>query len=517
MKRRQFIKHVGHSLAVPGLVGSLGIGSASARSMQRLLRMATEGDKVLVVIYLDGGNDGLNTVIPLNRLDELNAVRPDVMLSDSVMLPLPDADLALHPSLQGLHSLYTQNKLGIIQNVGYPEQNYSHFRSSDIWMSASDAHEVISSGWMGRYLDQEFSGFPDGYPNDDMPDPVSVEIGYGSSMLFQGPTSLMSMVINNTNDFHRLLDGTEEEAPDTAAGDRLKHVRAVARLSQLYGQRVVDAANQAGNQLSYPDFDLANNLSIISRLISGGLKTPIYMVRIGGFDTHSDQVKDEDTATGTHAELLQQVNDGITRFMEDLEHLGIGDKVIGMTFSEFGRRIVSNASKGTDHGAAAPLFIFGNKVKGGVLGSNPVVDTGMTYEDNLPMEYDFRQVYSSVLEQWFGTDESQRDTVLFKDFETLDLIGDPVISGLNPDKKSLVNIYPNPLNGAAKIEYISDGKEMNISVMDLQGRLIETIRSGKYPIGKQIIQWNTSGLKEGRYFVLFRSRNIQFTKSVVKH
>ncbi len=526
MRRRKFIKCMGHSMAIPGVMSSLGLGTANAQMVQQFMRMAAEQEKALVLIFLDGGNDGLNTVIPLDRLSELNDVRPHVVLPDSSLIELPQSQVALHPALDGFASLFGESRLGIVQNVGYPEQNYSHFRSSDIWMSGSDSDEVINSGWMGRYLAESFEGYPDEFPNAEMPDPLSIEIGYGSSLLFQGPNALMSMVLSDVGSFYELLEETEIAAPNTPAGDKLKYVRLIARQSQQYGEAVTNAADKAGNQLVYPgDADhpegengdhLAQKLKIIARLISGGLKTPIYMVRIGGFDTHEGQVEAGETTTGFHNELLKELNDAVVAFMKDLDHLGLSDQVMGMTFSEFGRRIVSNASNGTDHGAAAPLFVFGNSVAGGVLGENPIIDSSMNYENNLEMQYDFRQVYASVLEQWFGADSVKINSVLYKDFDTIPIIGQDVITAIPKGANQTLNVYPNPLNGRATIEFNANASMLNVEVIDINGRLVERVYRGQPSQQKISINWNTSNLQKGRYFVIVNQQDNRQVFSVVK-
>lgn len=485
------------------------------------MRLATENGRVLVLIYLSGGNDGLNTVVPLDQLSVLNSVRPDVVLPDDSLHELVGTSVGLHPKLSGLKSLYDEGKLKVIQSVGYEDQSFSHFRSTDIWMSGSDSSELVNSGWPGRVLSQEFPTYPDEFPNNDMPDPLSIEIGHGGSLLFQGPTASMSMVINDVSSFYDLVDNIEEEAPNTDAGDKLKFVRLVARQSQQYGEVVKAAADKITNHAQYPEGnELADQLKIVSKLIAGGLQTPIYMVRIGGFDTHDAQVVDGDHTKGEHAELLKQVNDAVMAFMQDLELQGTGDRVMGMTFSEFGRRIVSNASLGTDHGAAAPMFVFGNEVAGGILGNNPTIDQKTTYEHNLDMQFDFRQINASILEQWFGVDSGDTSNALLGEFDTLPIIGkqEPVVSGLHAGNgDSPATIYPNPLNGSTKIDFISDGKPIEISLMDMQGRKLEQIHSGKTNSGKQTISWNSSYIQPGRYLVIFRNENIQYSKSVVKY
>lgn len=517
MKRRSFLRHAIHSIAVPGVVGSMGFSMPSGRSMQNLLRLAADSDKALVMVFLEGGNDGLNTLIPLNRLSQLNKLRPHVALKEAELLALNKSDTALHPSLQGLKNLYDENRLQIIQNVGYPEQNFSHFRSTDIWMSGSESNQIVSSGWAGRNLEIDFPGYPDEFPNEDMEDPLSVEIGYGSSLLFQGVGSSMSVTLNSVDSFYELVENIEQEAPDSPAGDKLKYIRLIEKQSQLYGERIVDIASKVNNHVQYPSNNyLADQLKVVSKLIAGGSRTPLYLVRIGGFDTHDSQVEEENHSIGEHANLLTQLDEGISAFMSDLELHGVDDKVLGMTFSEFGRRVVSNASLGTDHGSAAPMFFFGNKVRGGVLGSNPVIDSQMTYYDNLSYQYDFRQLYGSVLEQWFGVDAGTRSNVLFNDFDTLDIIGEPILSAETRSKINALMVYPNPLNGMATVQFDGDGNSVSISLVDLQGRSIAEIFSGISKPGINKINWNSTSIQPGRYFILKRTKSGREVFSVTK-
>lgn len=517
MKRRKFIKHVGSSFAVPGFLSTLGVNNAGAAAIKNFLRMAADEGKKLLLINLDGGNDGLNTVVPMNSLSALNSVRRHVMLPESSIIPLRQSDLGLHPELKDLAALYHESRLGIIQNVGYPNQNFSHFRSTDIWMSGSDADQNLNSGWLGRYLGETYQNYPDAYPNEEMPDPLAVEIGYGSSLLFQGVQSQMSMVISNPRWFYELLDGVDEVVPDTKAGDKLAFVKMIARQSQVYGEKVKQAAENAKSQKEYPDSYLGQQLSVVSQLISGGLKTPIYMVRLGGFDTHEGQVDPGDKTKGSHADLLKELNDGIVSFVEDMDQLGLGDDVIGITFSEFGRRIVSNASNGTDHGAAAPMFVFGNKVKGGVIGSDPIVESWMNYEHNLEMEFDYRQIYASVLEQWFEADASKINNSLYKGYDTIPIIGEAVVMDAAFEKNRSLFVYPNPLNGSANISLDAGNNYIEIELNDMHGRLVQKIYRGQPRDGKIELNWNTANLKAGQYLVVARQKSGRQVFPVIKN
>jgi uncharacterized protein (DUF1501 family) len=518
MKRRTFLRHATHSLALPGLLGSLGFSSWKENSMNRLLQMAAETDKVLVLIYLQGGNDGLNTVIPLDQLSNLNKVRPHVILPENKLLSLAGLPgVSLHPSLAGFKNLYDEGKLEIIQSVGYPDQSFSHFRSTDIWMSGSSANQLVTSGWMGRYLDTQFQNYPENYPNTNTPDPLAVEIGYGSSMLFQGPSAAMSTVIKNPTEFYQLVQNVEEEAPNTNAGDKLKYVRLIARQSQQYGSIIKTAADKVTNQKQYPnDNYLGEQLKIVARLIAGGLKTPLYLVNLGGFDTHDAQVAANDHTKGEHANLLKTLNDAVTSFMADLEFLGIDDRVTGMTFSEFGRRIVSNGSLGTDHGSAAPMFIFGNKVRGGVLGNNPVISRNATYEDNLAIQYDFRQVYASVLEQWFNSSSNEISNILLDNFETVPVIRPSMVAETSDLFQQHFSVSPNPIHSTASIQFLATGKQIEIKALDQTGRTVQTIYSDQPPVGIQKINWQARVLPTGVYLISLQSGNLKLIQRIVK-
>ena len=221
MKRRNFLKYTSAGVIVPSLAGSIGAKALGFSPLVSALNNLPANDKAVVLIYLNGGNDGLNTVVPLDQLSKLHDVRPHVSLPESSLLNLEGTSVGLHPSMQGFKSLYEEDRLQIVQGVGYPNQDYSHFRSTDIWMSGSDADEVVSSGLPGRYLNYEFPNYPLEYPNENMPDPLAIEIGWNSSLLFQGQAASMGMVVSNVEDFYQLVDNAVEPGPDNNAGDKI--------------------------------------------------------------------------------------------------------------------------------------------------------------------------------------------------------------------------------------------------------------------------------------------------------
>ena len=234
------------------------------------------------------------------------------------------------------------------------------------------------------------------------------------------------MAISNPNNFYELIGDKAKAISDTRAGDQLSYIRAMSVKTDQYAGVIRTAAQKVTKQSDkYPAAGknpLADQLKIVARLVAGGLQTRIYLVGMGGFDTHARQTDTTDTTTGTHAKLLAKVSEAIDAFQDDLGFLQVSNRVIGMTFSEFGRRIQSNASGGTDHGAAAPVFIFGEGVRSGIIGQNPVWPGQLTVNDNLSMQYDFRAIYSTLLEKWLGNDAAATAAVLLKDYPVLPLI-----------------------------------------------------------------------------------------------
>ena len=426
MKRRRFLQ-----TTLPVLLPSL-IPGMSLRAWASLpwLQAASRGlgeDRVLVLIQLNGGNDGLNTVIPLEMYDAYHAARSNIAIPENKVLRLEGYDkTGLHPAMPEMQQLYAAGKLAIIQGVSYPQPNFSHFRATDIWLTGADAGTVLPTGWAGRYLDEQYPQFPRNYPNPVMPDPLAIQVGSLVSPALQGPALTMGMAISNPNSFYDLINDKSEPVADTRAGDQLAYIREMSVKTDQYAGVIKKAAQKVTRQSDcYPapgKNPLADQLKIVARLVAGGLKTRIYLVSMGGFDTHARQVEPADTTTGAHARLLARLSEAINAFQDDLTLLQVSDRVMGMTFSEFGRRIQSNASGGTDHGAAAPVFVFGGKVQPGVMGQNPVWPDHLTVNDNLTMQYDFRAIYSTLLERWFLTDEPTTASVLLKRYPTLPLI-----------------------------------------------------------------------------------------------
>ncbi|MER3497354.1 MAG: hypothetical protein C4308_01305 [Chitinophagaceae bacterium] len=523
MKRRDFLKKsIPAATLLPAIVDGYSVKAFTGNSplLMVLMNPTTDTDHVLVIVQLNGGNDGLNTVIPRDNYSNYYNARTNIAIPENRILNLNGyAATGLHPGMTGLQTLFNEGKLSIVQAVGYPSPNFSHFRATDIWMSGSDANQVINSGWAGRYLNAEFPNFPIGFPNSAMPDPLAIQIGSVTSLTLQGPSVNMGMSITDPTSFYNLINGVQDSAPNNYMGQELTYIRNVASQTNQYATRIRDAANAVTQQSTYPtNNSLADQLKIVARLVKGGLKTRVYMVSYNGFDTHSLQVNTADTTIGTHNNLLTAISNAIKAFADDCKFLGIEDRVLGMTFSEFGRRIKSNSSLGTDHGAAAPMFLFGKHVVNSVVGNNPTIPANVSVNDNIPFQYDFRSVYASVLEKWFCVDSNTLQTILFRNYQSLNIVNKFGCPG-GPDPNAgdaLVKIFPNPFVTSTEIEFTTRGGHTLIQIIDALGRVIKTPVDRDYTAGTYKVSFDGSYLPTGVYYVRLQNGQFQQVKPALK-
>jgi len=380
---------------------------------------------ILVVIQLAGGNDGLNTLIPI-RNDRYFRVRPRLALKKSEALRLTD-DISLNPAADGLKRLFDDGHLSIIQGVGYPNPNRSHFVATDIW-ATGDPEQRKHDGWLGRYLDCTCAG-ADPDPRGgiaitqevplamigDRFSPVSFSTPGELTWRSAGGSTNRQTAFESLNEHDASVDGGHP-GENAAAGKPtdsasalayLERVAMDARASASEIQRAAGAAsNSTGARLRAAAAgrrgggQLSQQLGMVRRMIAAGLPTRVYYVSLGGFDTHANQ-------TGRHGQLLKQLGDAMSDFVKDLKSDGLLDRVLVMTFSEFGRRVAENASGGTDHGAAAPMFIAGSRVKPGLLTPHPSLEPDQLDRGDLKWKSDFRSVYADVLGKWMKVDAEQ--------------------------------------------------------------------------------------------------------------
>lgn len=516
MKRRNFIKSTGTALSLPLLFNGMRL---SALARPRLFEeVDPENDRVLVLIQLNGGNDGLNTLIPLNHYDTLANLRSNIMIPSNRIIPVTDT-IGFHPEMTGIKALWEEGKLNMVQSVGYPNQNRSHFRSMDIWQSASPAEESWTSGWLGRYFQEDHSAFPESYPNPDFPDPFAITMGNVVSETCQGVASNFSMTLSDPFSLSPLAESDEMMAPDSPYGEELTFLRTTIAQSNEYASGISEAAEKGSNQLDYPETNFANQLKNIALLISGGLKTKVYIASLGGFDTHANQVVEGDPLVGEHATLLKTLSDAILAFQQDLQAQGLEERVIGLTFSEFGRQIRSNFSLGTDHGTAAPLFVFGSCANPQVLGTNPEIREDTEVQEGIPMQYDFRDIYGSVLEDWFGVESSKVSALLHANYQHIPVIRDCKLA-TSTGNLSLppveISAFPNPFHREIRIQFRSQGSRVRLSVFDAMGSELAVLLDQAMGEGQHTVYWNAAHLPAGTYYYRYQEGARLATKMIVK-
>jgi len=394
-----------------------------AQGQDSAVQAATGRDHpILVVIQLAGGNDGLNTIIPFED-DLYFKARPTIGIPKNQVIPL-DKGIGLHPGMGPLKALYESANLAIIQGVGYPNPNRSHFRSTEIWQTASDANQILTKGWLGRYFDNCCRG----------EDPtVGVVLGEQLPEAFNAnaPTGVAIGRPGNLG-FDRTSDPGEAHLfselnglqPDAMSGDSigtlsgpnnfglsaLAYLQRTALDAQVSADKIRQMLRSSKNEVSYPKNQLGNSLSLIARLIGGGLPTRVYYASQGGYDTHAGQ-------TNTHNRLLSEFSAALFAFSDDLKKKRIFDRVVVMTFSEFGRRVTENANGGTDHGTAAPLFVCGGHVNPGLYGKQPALD--QLDSGDLLYSTDFRSVYSTILLNWM---KAPAGKILGREFPKLSFV-----------------------------------------------------------------------------------------------
>jgi uncharacterized protein (DUF1501 family) len=499
MKRRNFIKNLSlASLSLPFISNGFGMQAIT----KKLFGSSKNAeDRVLIIIRLNGGNDGLNMIIPIDQYDNLMIQRPNIILPQNQILSLTNS-VGIHPIMTGMKTMFEQGKLTVVQNVGYPEQNRSHFRSSDIWASGSlDINQT--SGWMGRYFESEQANFPEDYPNIDFPDPFAISMGSELSTTCQGLMGNFSHAVSDPFNTANLLE-TSVENDGTYYGSQIEYIATMLNQTNEYGNQISVASN-SGNSLSTlydPTNSIAVQLKYIAQMISGGLKTKVYILNINGFDTHDSQVLQTNTTQGEHADLLKKLSDAIAAFQNDLQLLGLEERVAGMTFSEFGRQVASNGSFGTDHGDAAPLFLFGKCVNSGIIGPNPQINNQIDGQSGVEMEIDFRDVYASILKDWFEVPVSSIQNLFEHNITFINVLSGCTL-GLSEDESlDLKNIvFPNPTPSNCTLKITTLNERVSVYIYSITGQMIKEIGSKDLSEGTHLIPCETSDLPAGNYLI----------------
>lgn len=380
--------------------GIVAVGAAMPAFLARTVAAATgdgaitgfKDDRILVVVQLGGGNDGLNMVVPFTD-DAYHRARPRLGLKQDKLIAV-NPEIALNAGMKPLKELYDQGLVGIVEGVGYPNPNRSHFRSMEIWQTATDSDRYSDSGWIGRYLDAQCGGEAEPVAGvavgGERPQAFNGRRGFGVAFQDPGSFGWTEGPGKAREEGFKTVNAVAPQQNETL--DFLRKVTASAVLSS---DRVREVARRYKGGVEYPRDPFAQGMQTVAKMIAGGLPARIYYVTLGGFDTHANQAN-------THNNLLERFANGVAAFQHDMKAQGNAGRVLVMSFSEFGRRVAENASGGTDHGTAAPMFLIGEPVVAGLHGKRP----SLTDLDNSDLRHttDFRSVYATVLDRWLGGD-----------------------------------------------------------------------------------------------------------------
>jgi len=482
--RRGFLQTLGLASGGGLMMGGFSVNALASSSLIPMIANAGIDDRILVLIRLKGGNDGLNTIIPLFDYSKYSQERPSIGIPQSQILGLDnDGKFGIPNTMTGIKSLWDEGAMKVINSVGYEDHSLSHFSSTDIWNSGNQDYigSEDQSGWLGRYiLDQN----PDYLEN--LPDvPGAIKISSGSAVAFHNPDQIDLAVNFNTPD--RLLEiaetgfvyDTQNLPDDCYYGDQVGFLRSIMNVTFNYAPQISSAYTSGTNEVSYSNNELARQLAIVARLIKGNLGTRLYMVTLDGFDTHENQ-------NNNHPNLMNTLSTAVQEFYADLTQGNKALDVLSMTFSEFGRRINENAG-GTDHGTAAPVMMFGPALQGnGILGEDPDMND-VDNNGNLKYSVDFRSIYATILESWLCLDPVGVDMILGDSFDRIDGIGfdcmEVSTQDVTPITQGVTHLAKSDGMGGTIIEYTLDRPgPVELSIYSVMGQKVTTLINKEYKL-----------------------------------
>lgn len=476
--RRSFLSSLG-ALGGGAALGALPLKNITASPLLAALSSG-DSDRILILVQLKGGNDGLNTIIPLYDYGNYESARPNIAVAQNDVLEL-NGSVGIPNWMSAAHDMWNEDQMKVIQAVGYPDPNLSHFRSTDIWSSSSDSDEVISTGWLGRYIE---NSYPD-LINNPPECPPAIQIGAQGNISFQGSTFNLAVSVSNPERLEEIAMNGElyslDDLPDDCYGQELEFMRTITNNTFHYADSIHDAFENGSNDVSYQNNSFASQMALVARMIKGNLGTRLYLVSLNGFDTHADQYNN-------HNNLLNQLAEGMRALHQDLEGTSYEDKVLSMTVSEFGRRVGQNASNGTDHGTAAPLMLFGKGVNGsGVIGEHPDL-SDVDAAGNLMYAIDFRRIYATVLEHWMCLDPDLVNALIGDEFERIpDMVLDcSAISGTGGGSVAeLISHRAMYGNGKVMLQYnLPRTSNVEVAIFNLDGRKLFTLYKGQQAAGR---------------------------------
>lgn len=494
MNRRKFIKNTSAGIAALSIAPKF----LNAVPQKKIIRneelLDNANDRIMIIVELFGGNDGLNTILPYEQEDEYRRLRQNLFIPKEFALRFGTSDLYFNAALaENIHNdgflrMFDEGRLAIVQGIGYDSPTQSHFRSRDIWHSginSTDPDENLLEGWVGRFIASKLSNYPDNIPEQ----PIAISIGSSVPLIFKSNIGDMGISLYSPESFAETGMGLKPQfnrfpAPESSYYQKeFNFIHVIAEQSELYSKAVYEAYNLGKAKITV-DYSsgLSQGFRIISSLIAGGLKTQIYYLNLSGFDSHAQQMQAD--YRGAHAALLSSLATAVSEFTDDAVRQGFHHRVAGMTISEFGRRAYDNGSRGTDHGAASMQFVFGGSdavLEGGyyrVEGKPNLFD--LDQYGNLRHDYDFRRIYTDFLETWLGGSKDDTKNVLGEQFISLGILksgGSSVNNSFNND--TALKVYPNPVLNKSKI-YVEIKRFMyvEISIFNLKGFKVSDVYKG---------------------------------------
>ncbi|SMG41783.1 DUF1501 domain-containing protein [Arenibacter troitsensis] len=402
--RRSFLQALGIAGSGSMMLGSNFLTASAPSPLTSAIAMA-ETDNILILIRLSGGNDGLSTIIPIEQYDIYANARPNIYLPESKILRLTD-EFGVPTYMKSLEPMWGEGQFKAVHGVGYEGQSLSHFTGSDIFANTDLSTTGFSgrkTGWMGRHFEYLYPDYLSDFPGSRPEGPAAIQVGNYGSLVFEGEETNYAFVTNNIDQLEQIAEtGLQYSVEDSLFdncmySDQIKFLRGVSNVTNEYAGTIHEAYMRGANQVEYQNNGFARQLALLARLIKGNLGTKVYMISMGGFDTHGNQPL-------VHERLMTQLSIAVDNFYDDLAFTQQDDKVLSMTFSEFGRRIYENGSNGTDHGKAAPTLFFGSGLNGSAfVGDHPSLDEPNS-RGNLEYTMDFRNLYATVLAEWLCVD-----------------------------------------------------------------------------------------------------------------
>lgn len=509
--RRSFIQALGLVGGGTMMLGSTPLTTSRPSPLAVALSQG-ESDRVLVLIRLEGGNDGLNTIVPIYDYDVYANLRPSLKHELSNLVNL-SSDFGIPNFMNNLEPLWGNGAMKVVHGVGYNNGSLSHFSSSDIWAS-TDITDSEQTGWLGRYFQDLYPDYRVNPPEI----PAAVQIGSVGNLVFEGTDDNYAFSVANPQQLENIAaNGTlynVTDLPGCTYGDHLGFLRSTTNNTFNYASVISKAYKSVENSVTYPENDISRQLANVARMIKGNLGTKVYMVSLSGFDTHANQ-------KGKHQELLTNLSTAVKLFFDDLSSSGHDQDTLAMTFSEFGRRPDENGSQGTDHGAAAPLMLFGPGLKGnGFIGNHPSLTT-LNDDGNLIYNIDFREIYATVIQEWLCVSPTIVNQVLLgQNHNRLNLGFN--CAALSNDEFELANSFTHMVmydNNKTLIKIKNPNTQHTVvKLYDIIGREVSTLKNELLLSGDHTIdvrKESQTRLSTGQYIYRISVGDKHFSRSMI--